>query len=201
MTQTGECGTQAVTKKIDKTESVSSPIGCSEKPVSAMQAKLAIGKFSVFKVNRSVPRKPASFGRTGKPFEELVQIHRKISKGPSREPHNNITTLLDKPACEQSETESVNSTVGCSEKPVSLELSANQLNFNKIKSYLDGCGTYRTFYTEAYGIGVNAGKKAFKKVIIKGARSRSLFVKKYQKRVHREKTVFEKYISSSSGTR
>ena len=60
---------------------------------------------------------------------------------------------------------------------------------------------YPTFYKEAYAIAVNAGEKSFEKVIVKGARSRYLFVDKYQKRVYREKTVIEKYISSSRGTR
>ena len=73
VTRIKECGTQTATKKTNETESASSPSGCSEKPVLAMQAKLANGKFSVFNVNRSVPRKPASSGRAGKPFERLGQ--------------------------------------------------------------------------------------------------------------------------------
>ena len=92
--QTRKCGTQTATKKNDETESVNSPTGCSEKPVSAIKTKLAISKFSVFKVNRSVPRKPASFGRAGKPFEGLVQMHMKSPKEPSREPHNTTVTIL-----------------------------------------------------------------------------------------------------------
>ena len=73
VTKIKECGTQIATKKTDKTESVHSPSGCSAKPVSALQAKLANGKLSVFNVNRSVPRKPASSGRAGKLFEGLGQ--------------------------------------------------------------------------------------------------------------------------------
>ena len=70
-----------MSKKINKMESVSSPSGCSEKPVLAMQVKLANGKFSVFNVNRSVPRKPASSGRAGKPFEGLGQNSHEKPRG------------------------------------------------------------------------------------------------------------------------
>ena len=72
VTRTKECGTQTATKKTGETESVNSPSGCSEKPVSALQANLVNGKLSVFKENRSVPRKPACSGGAGKPFEGLI---------------------------------------------------------------------------------------------------------------------------------
>ena len=95
MTKIKECGTQTAIEKTDETESVSSPSGCSEKPVFAMQAKLANGKFRVFNVNRSVPRKPASSGRAGKPFEGLGQnLHKKprvAFKGPQ---YTNVTILV-----------------------------------------------------------------------------------------------------------
>ena len=81
VTRIKECGTQAATKKTNETESVHSPAGCSKKPVFAMQAKLANGKFRVFNVNRSVPRKPASSCRAGKPFEGLDQNLHEKSQG------------------------------------------------------------------------------------------------------------------------
>ena len=45
----------------------------------------------------------------------------KIPEEPSREPHNTTVTILDKPACEQSNTESVSLPKG-SKKPVMAEI-------------------------------------------------------------------------------
>ena len=79
MTRTKECGTKATTRK-----------------APASKSNLANGKLSVFNVNRSVPRKSAPSGRTGKPFEGLDQIYTKSPKEPSREPHNTtVTTSLE----------------------------------------------------------------------------------------------------------
>ena len=99
-TRIKECGTKSTTRK-----------------ASSSKANLANGKLSVLNVNRSVPRKPARSGRAGKPFEGLDQIYTKIPKETSRKPHNTTVTILDEPACEQSNTESISLPKG-SEKPI-----------------------------------------------------------------------------------
>ena len=123
VTRIKECGTQTATKKTNEAESVSSPSGCSEKPV------------------------------------------------------------LAKPACKQSKTESINSPAGCSEKPVSINVCGNKVKFNKMRNYLGSYATYPTFYEEAYVITVNNGQ-TFEKVIVMGASSHSLFVEKFQEKIH-----------------
>ena len=165
MTRIKECGTKATTRKTNETESINLPTRFSKKPVSASKANLANGKLSVLNVNRSVPRKPACPGRAGKPFEGLDQIYTKSPEEPSREPHNTTVTILDEPACEQSNTESTSLPKG-SEKPVKTEIPGPWLaevpgprfTLDWWKVYLDSCATYHSFFVKKFLRGIYTSK-------------------------------------------
>ena len=92
-------------------------------------------------------------------------MYTKNPEEPSREPHNTTVTILDKPACEQSNTESVSLPKG-SEKPVMAKIAG--LRFAKVlglrfmldwwKVYLDSCATYHTFFVKEFLQGIYTSK-------------------------------------------
>ena len=171
MTQIKECGTKATTRKTDKTESISLPARFSEKSVSASKAQprknLANGKSDYAVSKAPSPRtEPVKGGKAGKPNDETINIgDPSFEDGRSEEPkREHVNTfvggkadLSGKPACEQSNTESVSLPKG-SEKPVIAKIAG--LRFTEVpvlrftldwwKVYLDSCATYHTFLSRNF---------------------------------------------------
>ena len=133
--------------------------------VSAATAKLATDKISVFNENRSMPRKPRKTGRAGKPLEGLVQLDK--PRGTFKEPTQHHCHNPSKPACKQSNTESISLPTG-GEKPVTESINlptgsekpgreksvetitgvrfasvkGDRFTLDWWKVYLDSCATY-----------------------------------------------------------
>ena len=147
------------------------PTRLSEKPVSASKAqpkKNMANDKSDYDASKtqSVRTEPVKRGNAGKPNDETIDIgHPSFENGRSEEPkREHVNTFVGgkadisgKPACKESNTESVNSPKG-SEKPVMAkiaglrfaEVPGDRFTLDWWKVYLDSCATYHTFFIKRF---------------------------------------------------
>ena len=155
------------------------PTRLSEKPVSASKAqpkknlKNDKSDYDASKT-QSVRTEPVKRGNAGKPNDETMDIgDPSFENGRSEEPkREHVNTFVGgkaeisgKPACKESNTESVSSPKG-GEKPVIAkiaglrfaEVPGDRFTLDWWKVYADSCATYHTFFIKEFLRGIYTSK-------------------------------------------